>query len=471
MKVRAKAKPTQAPPQAQAMPTLDALAQKPQYCDAMCQAGVRPRLEASSNSEPVPSAEEATWSKREIEAIQRELVRLGLYNPTYGINGKLGTNSKAGLTEAFGGDAWQGLDAATVLSQLKAAKPMAGGKKGQHQFRWGEMFKDGLLDMTLGVGFDEGGWNEGAIKAFEKILTGYGFIKDSNKAFELLRRAGRVMAPHSFGDFFVKENAISYAPPIGPVRNVNAVIRLVASADGSRGEDVADAYKQGLAKSDIAYYSGHARYGSGPDFDPDYTFNLLNAQGNIESPTITNYRDLEDAMRREGAVATPRRDAWDQFMWRVKHDRINVHASNAGNVVLNTRNPRPGSFASKLMYWNLNRASGGSAPITNTTSSLATSAASVPKRKYRLLVFSGCSTMHYVKAIRSTRGFNTRDADILGTSRPVHMGDDGPAFLKFLDGILKMQSAEEIITNMDKQQSDGVGAWHGYGLSDNPVYK
>jgi len=47
------------------------------------------------------------------------------------------------------------------------------------------------------------------------------------------------------------------------------------------------------------------------------------------------------------------------FLWRVAHKRIDVIGSNAGNVVLNTRNPHPGEFGANLMYWNLNRGGGG----------------------------------------------------------------------------------------------------------------
>jgi hypothetical protein len=53
------------------------------------------------------------------------------------------------------------LNAATVLARLQAATRPRGGSG--HDFRYGELFKDGLLDITFGFGFmeelDASGWD------------------------------------------------------------------------------------------------------------------------------------------------------------------------------------------------------------------------------------------------------------------------------------------------------------------------
>jgi cell division septation protein DedD len=106
--------------------------------------------------QPAPAEAEAeqpyqTWSKDEIRPIQRQLRRLRLYNLS--IDGVLGKVSDQGLVEAFGGDEWRSLDSATVLQRLEAAeRPKSGGG---HDLRYGELFKDGLLDLTFGYGFME----------------------------------------------------------------------------------------------------------------------------------------------------------------------------------------------------------------------------------------------------------------------------------------------------------------------------
>ncbi|MSP59637.1 MAG: DUF4157 domain-containing protein [Myxococcales bacterium] len=93
-----------------------------------------------------------SWTKPQIIAIQKELIRLGLYRLT--ADGDLGQGSQGGLVEAFGGNEWKALAADKTLTRLHAAKAPTGAK-GEHNLRYGEMFKDGVLDITLGIGFDE----------------------------------------------------------------------------------------------------------------------------------------------------------------------------------------------------------------------------------------------------------------------------------------------------------------------------
>jgi hypothetical protein len=69
------------------------------------------------------------------------------------------------MVEAFGGDKFRSMPKDEVLTLLRGAKPTAVGKKGERTFRYGEMFKDGLLDITLGVGHEEGA--EGMRKRLE----------------------------------------------------------------------------------------------------------------------------------------------------------------------------------------------------------------------------------------------------------------------------------------------------------------
>lgn len=111
-------------------------------------------------NQPLP-----TWTDKELKAIQTELIRLGLYRAT--ADGDLGAGTQSALVEAFGSDEWRAMDGATCLTKLKAAKPPPGAKgdkPGQHDMRYGEMFKDGVLDMTLALGFDEGGLNKAGLK-------------------------------------------------------------------------------------------------------------------------------------------------------------------------------------------------------------------------------------------------------------------------------------------------------------------
>jgi hypothetical protein len=418
------------------------------------------------------STNKPAWSEAEIKPIQKELIRLGLYRAT--ADGDLGAGTDSALVEAFGGDAWRKMAAADVLTKLKAAAPPAG-TAGEHNLRYGEMFKDGILDMTLALGFDEGdplatdkqANQKRARDNFQAAIGARGFKADKALAIKLYADAGRAIDASAFGEFYVKKDALTYKPPAGDERKVHAIIRLAYSIDGSQGADVAKAYKAGLEQSDIAYYSGHGRYGSGPDFDRNYKFELTDGTGNIEQK-IEHYEVLETTLAAEGSKHG--RSAWEQFEWRVNNKRINVIASNDGNVVLNTKNPHS-DFGGKLMYWNLNRTTGGAKPVTGKGNELASSTAVSKDRKYRVVVFDGCSSVDYATSVRATPGYDEKSADMFGSSRTLDWGDEGPTLATFLDGILKMQSAEKISKDMDSKQSGKAGAYHAYGVDDNPVIK
>ena len=419
------------------------------------------------------------WSRAQIEQIQRELMRLGFLN---GHDGRLGPRTEAALVEVYGGDSWRGSTAPSVLSALKAAKPPSG-TKGEHRLRWGEMFKDGVLDMTLGIGFDEQGSSTHARDSFVADLTGRGFTekKAGNKDLaDLYARVGRTLVADSTSRYFLKPDALTYKPPAGSGRKISAVVRLVYSLSGSQGKQVSEAFKSGMVESDIAYYSGHGRYGSGPDFDRNYRFKLYIVDSRTKARTldrvIDDYEVLRDELAAEGAAKKPRLGAWQQFEQRVADGTLEVIGSNEGNVYLNKRNPHPSEFGAKLMFWNLARGGGKGATLqTGKTGPLTKAAAARPDKRYRVIVFDGCRSEDYNTSIRATPHFDTQSMDEFGSSHELVWGDEGGTLAAFLDTILKMQSAEEIARRLDDQQKSlpkaEHPAYHAYGIGDNPVNK
>lgn len=321
--------------------------------------------------------------------------------------------------------------------------------------------------------FDEGGSHRATITQFQEVLAARGFAANPVLAAQLYTQAGRSLPEGATGTFFVRRDALTYTPPAGEPRSVHAVVRLVFSEDGSTGGATAAAFREGMVQSDVAYYSGHGRYGSGPDFDRNFmTFDLLDEAGNV-TRTIGDYEVLEREMAREGRAAG--RSAWSQFMWRVNHSRINVTGSNAGNVFLNPRNRHSHEFGAKLIYWSLNR--DGISPATGESGELATESATHSERRYRLLVFDGCRTQDYVTSVRGTPGYDRHTTDVLATRRTVQWGDEVNTLATFLDSVLQQQSAEQIVRGMDAQQSPEHhggrrgGAYVGNGFEDNPVIR
>jgi hypothetical protein len=401
-----------------------------------------------------------TWTKDELKPIQRELRRLRLY--TLAIDGILGAGSEQGLVEAFGGDEWRTLGADAALTRLRAAIP--GAKKGGHDLRYGELFNDGLLDITFGVGFlEEFGpddWKALSTE-IETALTARGYTEDNKRAGELFTAAGR--AGGAAGRCFVKENALTYKPPAGDAKPVNAIVRLLMNAGGDKGAETRAAFEEGMAQGDAAYYTGHGRYGSGPDFDRNFAkFTLLDKDGNVEQ-VFFDYSVLEDHLKTQG-------NPWTRFQALHKAGRMQVEFSNLGNLKLNPRNAHGNEFGAKLIYWALEQT--GTPAETGKDGELAKASAAHPERKYRVLVFDGCRTQDYDKSIRGTPGFGTRSTDIIETNREVGFNAEAEAFVAFLDGLVGRQSAEKVIKGMNEQmkdnESDYTGApFKGSGLGDN----
>ena len=407
-----------------------------------------------------------TWTKDEVRPIQRELRRLRLYN--LGLDGVLGKISDQGLVEAFGGDEWRTLDAATALERLKAAdRPKSG--KGGHDLRYGELFKDGLLDLTFGYGFMEelgpDQWTAYA-QEIEDALTARGYKEDAAAAEALYAKAGRKTS--GFGRYFVKPVALTYAPPAGAARAIPAIVRFIMNPGGDKGAEARGAFEEGMTAGDAAYYSGHGRYGSGPDFDRNFgKFTLLDADGNVEQ-VIDDYEVLGGILAKESRG----RGAWARFLQRHKEGSLTVEFSNAGNLRLNAKNLHPGEFGGKLINWAMDQT--GTTAETKDGGALAAGAAANPDRKYRVLVFDGCRTRDYQQSIRKTPGFDPRSTDIIDTTRTVGFNAEAEALMAFLDGLVGQQSAEEVVKGMNQEMKEhesgysGGGPFAGSGFGDNP---
>jgi hypothetical protein len=403
---------------------------------------------------PAPAETEVPdWDNHQLDSIQRQLRRLGLYHMA--IDHRFGRGTEAGLVEAFGGNDWRKEEPDVIIGQLTKVKTP---KKGaQHKFRYGELFKDGVLDMTVGLGFTEEmvTMPDGTrvpyyltlLPQFEHVLVDErGFKKDTALAEAVLKQTGRTLDATAVGEFFVLKNALIYTPPVGGPRFVHVVVRLLADKSAGPGGDIGAAFEEGMAQSDVAYYTGHGRYGSGPDFDKNFNkFELLDAAGNVTRPYDGgDYEVLGHDLGREGKPFG--RSDFDQFLWRVKHNRINVFTSDLGNVYLNPKR-REREFGAKLIYWALER--DGKKPITGKGGALEAAAAAHPEHKYHVDVFDGCRTRDYETSIHGTAGQDAGSTDIIQTKRTVGFLAESATFAAFLDSIIGQHSAETVIKDMN----------------------
>jgi len=416
------------------------------------------------------------WTEPQLWTIQKQLHRLGLY--VLKPDGVYGRRTRAALVEAFGGDDWLTLTSSEMITRLSAATPPSGAK-GEHRLRYGEMFKDGVLDMTVAIGFDEHDADSPEIAKITAWLAAKGWAADPGAARSrvILLKGGRTLEAAAYGHFYVKENALVYTPPAAPPRPIHAVLRLVDDPSGAKGGSAAEALEEGMTKSEVTFYAGHGRYGTGPDFD---------AVLRVELPdlglVLEDYQLLEKKMHDEGKPF--KRGAWGQFMWRVNHKKVIVTGKNLGNVFLNQKIAHAGEFGAQLLHWLLVTNKATAAPLqTGKKGPLAKAAAAFPERPYRVLVFDGCRTQDYVSSIAGTPGFDPRrgGADILATQRITYWSDKAAALAAFLDSIMGMQSAEGIIKEMNAQEAYGkeatdkkgrpVPAFAATGLAESPVIR
>jgi hypothetical protein len=409
------------------------------------------------------------WTQDEIRNLQRELARLGLYR--LAVDGLLGRRTDAGLVEAFGDNTWRTMTAADVWARLKAARPPTG-HKGQHALRFGEMLADGLLDITLGLGFDESDWHTIEAPEMAKALAARSFVVNNELGIELYKKAGRTLPDKPFGTFWVRPHALTYKPPAGAAREIDVVVRFVSSPDGKTGAEAARVFKEGMVESDATFYGGHGRYGSGPDFDRNFTVELLDSQGALEQ-FFDDYQELARHLLVEGKPHG--RSAWAQFTWRAGNHRVVVHGDNEGNVRLTQTNPHPDEFGARIMYWNLDQATPAVVPVTGKGGELDQRTTAHPERKYRVVAFDGCRATDYERSLRATPGMDTLVTDTVASTISLYWDNTAATSAAFVDSILGMLSAEDMAKAMDDVQTTtlraGKGTIKAYGVDDNPVYR
>jgi hypothetical protein len=407
----------------------------------------------------------AGWAQDDVRAIQRQLRRLRLYDLL--LDGDRGRFTDLGLTEAFGGEEWRTLDAATVLARLEQAKRAAG--DGGRTFRFAELFKDGVFDVTFGLGYKEAEvpeeeFNEKSQTAMAEtavatLLADRGFVEDGKRAVKLLADAGRAIDDPEFGRWFVKENAATYAPPAGPARTVHAVVRVVRNTARGGGGRARAAFVEGMTRGDLAFYTGHGRYGTGPDFDRNFLqFRLYQPPAKEPVQTLDDYDVLERELAKHGKP-------WTVFKQWVADGRLEVDFSNAGNLRLVANTPHKSEFGGALMQWALEQQQGGSAAATGAGGALA-EGAEKSGRGYRLLAFAGCRTQDYEQALRGTPGYGAGAADVLETTRTVRSRSDRAGygafvFTAFVDSVLAQVTTQKLVKAVDKAMRENEPEYSG----------
>ena len=319
--------------------------------------------------------------------VQKALVDLGYPLPKYGADGDYG-NETAGAVKQFQRDhklyASGEVDAET-LRKLDQVAP-APGKQPVTYPEYGKMFQDGVLTATVGVGYDEDGADLLERKQILDGLKSRGF-----KKLDVAKLGDKGLIEMGLNPAQVDKQGTYYFNTF--IHNGHEVKALVKYVDRDTAAHKSR-FAEGFANDDLVLYAGHARYGSGPDFDKKES-----TKGNfVIGANADGHRD--------GSL-TP---AYDAHMRDI--------LKGAGNDLEKT----------KL------------------------------KRDYQMMFFSGCTTKNYLDELRSIpAGKNRTNLDIVASNEILYWSNMDQNIFAVLDSVMAGKSSNAMNAKLDKINGEKVG--------------
>ncbi len=318
-----------------------------------------------------------------------------------------------------------------------------------------KLFSEQLLTVVIGIGFDEYGSNRPQDALVLQGLADRGYKRDDDGALRRLA-AGKRVAPQRGAAHYLRTGAALD----GSGRPVDVVITLASAGDGSAGGDAASVFLDGLGRCDVAMYGGHGRYGTGPDFDYNFTADLVDERGNITA-SFSEYKDLEEYLADAGRPF--KRSALAEYRRLLAKGRLQIRRVNSGNLVINLRNYHAGEFGAHLMVDQLK-----SDPNIRRMSKQAFD------KRYRLWMFDGCRTNDYFYNLRNLNPkANAGGLDLIGTRRVCYWSMIGVSVLRLLDDVVARATFKQILLNLaavnpENPGDDAKGPSHVADLGRRP---
>jgi ribosomal protein L15 len=193
------------------------------------------------------------------QKMQEALQTAGYKLPKYGADGKFGDETVKALKKFQTDHCLK--DSGRLDKQTMEQLSIASTKFPAYD----KLFADGKLNTTVAVGFDEGGSDKTETKEVIEGLTKRGYTQlDPDKAATdksmaaQFKAAGIDPAAAKADGLQVFTKTIKHDG-----KDVTSVVKLI-TADTPQAKDK---FAKAMAGSEMVIYSGHGRYGSGPDFD------------------------------------------------------------------------------------------------------------------------------------------------------------------------------------------------------------
>ncbi len=199
-----------------------------------------------------------------VEKIQQALIDIGALGPDHGVTGVY-DSATADAVRRFQRETGVGVDGrvgSETLSALTSAAPPPG-KHLERSAEYNRLFADGRLDVTIAVGFDEGGANQTTERALLSGLRAQGYQVVDPTTLTAADRTRLGLTADRFDP-----NARYFSRTFRDAtsgRDITSVVRLITP--GTDGAQARRSFEQAMRQDEVVLYNGHARYGTGPDFD------------------------------------------------------------------------------------------------------------------------------------------------------------------------------------------------------------
>lgn len=329
--------------------------------------------------------------------------------------------------------------------------------------KYDKLFEDGVLDVTVGVGYDETGWGD---IAYNELKT-----KLNDRGYKQLSDAERPAVLKSLNIEDTKNESVSfyYKQSITTHNNkpVAGVIKVIKSneTDGSKAKE---AFIEGLNKSDITAYAGHGRYGTGMDFDRNFTIktNINGKQAEFKDYEAFE-KELDKPELKEILEKAPNAKSMSnqaKVDYLISQKVLEIQTFNKGNIVVNEKSPHSWEFGGHLIEKSIN--SKDDKPTTLLESVSKT-------EKYKIWNIVGCRTDDYLAKIKTGAKTNVnlqgKNLDIFTTKRVAYWNNTISNALAVVDGVSNNESAQQIkkrLENVDLSTQKDIITTTGF--TDNP---
>ena len=195
-----------------------------------------------------------------VQKMQEALQTAGYKLPRYGADGKFGDETAKALKKFQTDHCLK--DTGRLDKQTMEQLSIASTKFPEYD----KLFADGKLNTTIAVGYDEKSSDKGQTKKVIEGLTTRGYTQlDPDTAATDKAMADRFKAA-GIDPATAKTDGLQYFTKTFQHngKDVTSVVKLI-TADTPQAKDQ---FGKAMGGSELVIYSGHGRYGSGPDFDP-----------------------------------------------------------------------------------------------------------------------------------------------------------------------------------------------------------